>query len=113
MIANYGQTIGKMAMKIKVVDNSTEQKIGYPQAFKREAVPLFFVVLSMTTSAILLNGIDWSNFVLSTLSWILLFIPSSMSLIWSILEIVTMLFDAKSRALHDKIADTVVIKTYE
>jgi uncharacterized RDD family membrane protein YckC len=34
-----------------------------------------------------------------------------MLFIWSILEIVTMLFDDRKRALHDKIAETVVIRT--
>jgi uncharacterized RDD family membrane protein YckC len=48
---------------------------------------------------------------LSALGYILLYLPTGMLAIWSILEIVTMMFDEKNRALHDKIADTVVIKS--
>jgi uncharacterized RDD family membrane protein YckC len=111
MIGKYGQTLGKMAMSIKVVDNATEGKIGYYQSFMREAVPIFLVNAAIIMIAILFTDIDLATFEFSTLGYIILFLPSGMLMIWSILEIVTMLLDKKNRALHDKIADTVVVKT--
>lgn len=111
MIGKYGQTLGKIAMSIKVVDNDTEDKIGYYQSFMREAVPIFQVNAAIIIIALLFTDIDLATFELSTLGYIILFLPSGMLMIWSILEIVTMLIDDKNRALHDKIADTVVVKT--
>ena len=111
MLGKYGQTIGKMIMKVKVVDNATENALTYSQSFMREVVPIFLVNTSIILNVILFNDIDFENFKISTLGYILIFIPSGMLFIWSILEIVTMLFDDKKRALHDKIAETVVIRT--
>lgn len=111
MIGKYGQTIGKMIMKVKVVDKSTEDTISYSQSFMREAVPIFLVNTVILLNYILFSDVDLKTFNLSVLGNILLYLPTGMILIWSVLEIVTMLFDDKNRALHDKIADTVVIKS--
>lgn len=111
MLGKYGQTIGKMIMKVKVVDNTTEDKISYSQSFMREIVPMVLVTTSVLLYFILFSDIDLENFQLSALGYILILLPSAMLAIWSILEIVTMLFDDKNRALHDKVADTVVIRT--
>jgi len=111
MIGKYGQTLGKMVMSIKVVDNISEDKIGYYQSFMREAVPISIVNTSIIIIAVLFTDIDLETFEFLTLGYIILYIPSGMLTIWSILEIVTMLTDEKSRALHDKIADTVVVRS--
>lgn len=111
MLGKYGQTLGKMIMKVKVVDNATENALTYSQSFMREAVPIFLVNTSIILNVILFSDVDFENFKISTLGYILIFIPSGMLFIWSILEIVTMLFDDRKRALHDKIAETVVIRT--
>jgi uncharacterized RDD family membrane protein YckC len=110
MIGKYGQTLGKMVMSIKVVDNISEEKIGYYQSFMREAVPISIVNTSIIIITVLFTDIHLETFELSTLGYIMLNLPSGMLTIWSILEIVTMLTDEKSRALHDKIADTVVVR---
>ncbi len=111
MIGEYGQTLGKMVMSIKVVDNISEDKIGYYQSFMREAVPISIVNTSIIIIAVLSTDIHLETFEFSTLGYIILNLPSGMLTIWSILEIVTMLTDEKSRALHDKIADTVVVRS--
>ena len=111
MLGKYGQTIGKMIMKVKVVDNATEDNLSYSQSFMREIVPMVLVTTSIILNFILFSDVDFENFRVSTLGYILILFPSGMLVIWSILEIVTMLFDDKNRALHDKIADTVVIRT--
>jgi uncharacterized RDD family membrane protein YckC len=111
MLGKYGQTIGKMIMKVKVVDNATEDNLSYSQSFMREIVPMVLVTTSIILNLILFSDVDFKNFKVSTLGYILILFPSGMLVIWSTLEIVTMLFDDKNRALHDKIADTVVIRT--
>ena len=110
MLGKYGQTIGKMVMKVKVVDKTTEDRLSYFQSFMREAVPIFLVNTVLLLNYILFSDIDVKTFNLSALGYVLLYLPLGMIVIWSVLEIVTMLFDEKNRALHDKIADTVVIK---
>lgn len=111
MLGKYGQTIGKMVMKVKVVDKTTEDRLSYFQSFMREAVPIFLVNTVLLLNYILFSDIDVKTFNLSVLGYVLLYLPLGMVVIWSVLEIVTMLFDEKNRALHDKIADTVVIKS--
>ncbi len=111
MIGKYGQTIGKMIMKVKIVDNTTEDSINYSQSFMRELVPMALVTTSIILNFILFSDIDLENFKVSAFGYILILLPSGMLAIWSIIEIVTMLFDNKNRAFHDKIADTVVILT--
>ena len=111
LIGAYGQTYGKMIMKIKVVDFETENKISYSQSLKREIIPLILVNVALVSGYLLFDGIDVQNYEYSLLDKTIIFLPTFMLVIWSILEIVTMLNDDKRRALHDKIADTIVIRT--
>ncbi|MCU4155196.1 RDD family protein [Carboxylicivirga sp. A043] len=100
-----GQTIGKMAANVKVFDKSEEKAVSYKQALYREIVPLGLIGLLQIVS--LFGLLDDTNFVLY-----LTFLVLSVSIVWSIMEIVTMLFDTKRRALHDYIAGTVVLKVH-
>jgi len=111
MLGKYGQTLGKMIMKVKVVDNATENALTYSQSLMRELVPIVLVNTSIILNVILFSDINFEDFKFSTLGYILIFIPPGMLFIWSLLEIVTMLYNDKNRALHDKIAETVVIRT--
>ncbi len=112
MVGLSGQTLGKMVMRIRIVDHQTEEKIGFNQSFKREAIPFFLVNISIFSWFFIFYDVDIKNDELSVFGWIVLFLPSFILLIWSFLEIGTMLLDKKSRALHDKLADTVVVRTY-
>lgn len=111
LLGRFGQTIGKIIMKVKVVDNATENKIGYYQSFMRDVIPLTIVNLALILTLIMVSGQDLGNYEFSTLGKVMLALPGTMLLIWSILEIFTMINSNKNRALHDKIADTVVIRT--
>ncbi len=112
--ARYGQTVGKMVTKVKVVDFKTEQNIGYKQACLRECVPLVLNVV----------GMSWQIFVIFTRDltpaafaqskefedvplWLLAGLPAC----WFLAELLTMLTNEKRRALHDLIAGTVVVRT--
>jgi uncharacterized RDD family membrane protein YckC len=110
LLGKFGQTAGKMITKVKVVDNKSEGNIGYYQALLRDIIPITLVNLFVIISIILYSGVDTKNYQLTTLGSILLNTPAYMLIIWSITEIITMLFNNKNRALHDFVADTVVIR---
>lgn len=109
----YGQTLGKMLLNIKIIDFKSEEKINYNQALVRDSIPLILVNLFFIIAQIITWGQDMTNYSFTTLGYIVLLTPAFMIFIWSILEIVTMLFDSYNRALHDKIAKTVVIRIKE
>lgn len=101
-----GQTLGKTATRIIVLDVSEKRLPGYWQAFLRDSVyigltvvPLFgfwyYLFTGGLESALSHSWLDTS---LIVISWG-----------WFILEIVTMLSNDKRRALHDWIARTVVV----
>lgn len=115
MHARYGQTIGKMVTKVRVVDFRTEGKISWAQAWLREGIPLFlslglvgyevYAILSgRITPSALENGQAYNE---NGPSWSLTLIPG----LWFIAEVLTMLTNKKRRALHDIIAGTVVVRT--
>lgn len=104
----YGQTFGKMIFDIKVVDYKTEGSISLNQALLRDSVPIIMLILLVFFSVFfpLETTEDLSSWKLYTI------IGLSISfLIWHLLEIITMLFNEKNRAIHDYLAGTVVIRT--
>ena len=104
----YGQTFGKMALDVKVVDHLTENHISFKQAFLRDCVPVVMLILLLIASIFVPaeqagETPDWLIYAMMAfgISYFL----------WHLLEIITMLFNEKNRALHDFIAGTVVIRT--
>lgn len=104
----YGQTFGKMAMGVKIVTFPEELPISYFQAFIRD-LPYFFIYFFQTViliSIILFPRLAYNSSLSTTLE-----ILNFAGLAWLLLEIISMLFNEKRRAVHDFIAKTVVIKT--
>lgn len=104
----YGQTLGKMAMKVKVLDVS-ENPINFTQAVIRslpQMLPLF-ITASTLISAMKLSGDASENEILTIAT------AAAYGLygIWGIADIIVCLSSDKKRALHDLIAGTVVVKT--
>lgn len=99
-----------MITKVKVVDQKSENNIGYYQATMRDIIPIIMVNLFVILSIILYSGVDVNHYQLTPLGNMLIKLPSYMLIIWSITEIITMMFNNKNRALHDLIADKVVIR---
>ena len=103
----YGQTLGKMAMKIKVVD-TYEKPITFHHAVLRELPQLSFnfslMFFAMQRNS---NVTETSDFFSYSAENIILFLMLG----WSIADIAVFLVNDKHRALHDFIAGTVVIKT--
>ena len=106
--AHYGQTFGKIVMGVKVVDVS-ETKLSIRQAILRDIVPIFFSVLSIASALPrIFSGLGPYK-TAGELSWID-YGWASGSLIWFLLEVVTMLTNEKRRAVHDFIAGSVVVR---
>ncbi|MFT6783910.1 MAG: putative RDD family membrane protein YckC [Saprospiraceae bacterium] len=106
-----GQTLGKMAMKVRVVDVNTEENIDLRQAFLRDCVPITLMIVLFTYSFILLSGRDDFNISIDFVTLAPIFFIGLLSSTWTLLEIFSMLLNEKSRAVHDIIARTVVVKT--
>jgi uncharacterized RDD family membrane protein YckC len=103
----YGQTIGKMVAKIKVVDVS-ESPITLRQAFLRDCV-----TVGMTTAVLMLllfEKLFGSEDLSPSVTALSMMLGITASL-WSWAEIITMLTNKKRRAIHDFIAGTVVVRT--
>lgn len=104
----YGQTFGKMATDVIVLDEKTESAITFTQAALRDCVPIVSTLIIIGTALLVQIGVisaasDWLITGLSVFTWSML--------IWHLLEVVTMLTNQKRRAIHDYIAGTVVVKT--
>jgi uncharacterized RDD family membrane protein YckC len=116
MHACYGQTVGKMVTKVRVVDLRTEGRISWRQAWLREGVPMVLSLgfLSWIVFLILGRGLDPKTLASREAAlparsgfWLLTALPA----LWFLAEVLTMLTNRKRRALHDFIAGTVVVRT--
>ena len=109
MHGKFGQTLGKMATHVKVLDIS-ENPLTVPQAIKRDIIPLFFSIVGIILVApTILSGaniMDPASIKFDASFYIITFTSAA----WFIVEIITMLFSKKRRALHDFIAGSVVIR---
>ncbi len=115
----WGATLGKMAVKIKVVDEDNGTDIGFRQALMRFSPDALFAVLYLLALMTALHSISSAEY--SGLSWLprheLLQdrLPAGMGVvetlmqIWVWSELVVLLFNKRRRAIHDFIAGTVVI----
>lgn len=107
----YGQTIGKRLMGIKVFDLNESALIGYKNAFLRESVWVIAVIagiiyLTISTS----NTTTFNEVIKATYYDDIVGLTSG---IWLILELITMFFNKKRRALHDFLAGSVVVDLNE
>lgn len=107
--ARYGQTLGKMATCVKVLDVSEERIPTLRQAFIRD---IGYIVLNTLSLGYLIYLVVAGQYVRSAeitslpgqiLAWA--------SLGWFLLEIISMATNDKRRAFHDFIAGTVVVRT--
>ncbi len=104
--ARFGQTLGKMAMKIIVLD-SEERLIGFHQSFLRE-LPLVLLTISMLVIEIRhvsLYGIN-EDFRQTIADNVILLLVT----VWLISDTIVTLVNQRHRALHDFIAGTVVVR---
>ncbi len=102
----YGQTVGKMVAKVRVVDNSGGP-ITFAQAFLRDIAEITYSLIWLAVSFSMVRfgfGLKSEEFLTAT---DYLLIPY---LLWIIVDTVVCLRSSKRRALHDLIAGTVVVR---
>jgi len=117
--ARFGGTPGKLALGIRIT-KPDGSRIGWKEAWKRSAVDLvfsFFVLVLQVWSLFLVDPADYASMKwLQRGSLVLKYYPDSYHTIqmfqniWIWSEFVVLLFNTRKRALHDFIAETVVIK---
>lgn len=106
--ARCGQTLGKMATGVKVLDVSEQSIPSLRQAFLRDIGPIAinsFAFLYLVQ--LVLNDRFAPGAAVNTIPAMILGVAA---MGWFLLEIITMLTNPKRRALHDFIAGTVVVK---
>lgn len=102
----YGQTLGKMAVKVKVYDIEENEAIGYKRAFYRDSPGIiieFIFLIYFFVSSLLIGKNQWIN--PDIFSKVSMFV----GLGWFLIELITMFTNNKRRALHDYLAKSVVI----
>ncbi|MEO5714452.1 MAG: RDD family protein [Luteolibacter sp.] len=107
--ARYGQTIGKWASNVKVLDLSEERVPTLRQAFIRD---IGYIVLNTLTLTYLIYLIVIGQYssgaeIINPTGQILAFAGMG----WFLLEIISMATNSKRRAFHDYIAGTVVVRS--
>ena len=102
-----GQTVGKIYVKVKVLDVA-ENKLGYKRAALRDGIGMVMsMVYAILVHSQIIDGIDPDDIEFNSG---ILTVFAYFTVIWFITELVTMLFNNKRRALHDFIAGSVVVK---
>lgn len=103
----YGQTIGKRVAGIQVISVDEIHLLGLRQAFYRDVI---WVILNFLTAFFLifktLTDLTYTAAQLSIISDAVL---TGISIIWALLELITMMLNPKRRAIHDFMAGSVVI----
>lgn len=106
----FGHTIGKKLIGIKVLDKNEQDLIGVKRAFLRESpwflaqlIGIIFLWINSSVSIGPDRLLDtYTKSMVSLISWI-----------WFFIEILTMYFSQKRRALHDFLAGSVVVNYVE
>ena len=110
----YGATLGKMACKIKVV-NENQEFISLDQAFGRYIPWAISVIITLMSSTRMYLSAEFQN--LNTYMDLTAFSQNdplnTISTIYSLIFLIivgSLIFDKHKRGFHDKIAKTMVIK---
>jgi uncharacterized RDD family membrane protein YckC len=111
MHARYGQTLGKMATRVKVLDVSEERIPTLRQAFLRDIGYIIPNVGSLIYLFTLVLSGRYSHD--AEVEGAPAMILSLAALAWFLLELASMATNRKRRALHDFIAGTVVVSIDE
>ncbi|MDE2886872.1 MAG: RDD family protein [Gemmatimonadota bacterium] len=108
----YGQTVGKMVTRVLIVDAKTNGPISFRHAFLRDSIAILIMVPAIAIDAYELaiskmKNEPWPSGEFSTGgAWAFLVV-----VVWLLAEVITMLTNARRRAIHDFVAGTVVVRT--
>ena len=103
----YGQTIGKWVANVRVVDIGETRLLTLWQSILRDSFDLLAQVILLVYYSVLVSKTDDDKYILNDFR----FGADSPFLWWTVLELITMLSNAKRRAIHDFIARSVVVRT--
>lgn len=107
----YGMTIGKWVARIKVIDVSESKNITLRQAFLRDIAFVILTIVDITVDILVRRSWEIGD-IPGYIYWVST-VAGSAALLWTLLEIISMLTNSKRRAIHDFIAGTVVVRTDE
>lgn len=105
----FGQTVGKMFTRVRVVNALTEEPITFRHALLRDCVAISISIPLLIYNSYLLlieSPVRESSALNELANW-----TTYIRGIWWLVEIITMLTNDKRRAVHDFIAGTVVVRT--
>ena len=103
----YGQTLGKMATKIKVLTLDETRNLSILQSLLRDSFCILVQTVGLIYFIVQLISADSSTTeLLDSFDHFV----GTVGLVWLLLELVSMLTNEKRRAIHDFIAGSVVIK---
>ncbi len=111
--ARYGQTLGKMATRVKVLDVSEERLPTLRQAFIRDIGEIIPSMLFLGYAIlIVLFGRSAKPSEFTSFFGEIFFVTGiGMGAVgWFLVEIITMATNIKRRALHDYLAGTIVVR---
>lgn len=106
--AKTGQTIGKRVSGVKVMDVSEERLPTWQQSLMRDS---FYVAMNVFALLYFIYLVITRKYFEATeINAIPNMIIGISALVWFVIEIITMATNSKSRAFHDYLAKTVVVK---
>ena len=119
-IGRWGQTVGKMAMKIRVV-TVAGQPAGFTRALSRHSVDLVFSIiqvaltiseyLSVASAEYDMLDLRGKAHLLRQHEHPITSTLGALNWLWIASELIVLLFNEKRRAIHDFLGGTVVIHT--
>jgi uncharacterized RDD family membrane protein YckC len=107
--AYRGQTVGKKAQGIKVMDVSEQRLPSLKQALLRDIGAVVFSTCALVYFVYLVAVHKYDQPFSVSSNWPMLALGFA-NLGWFLLEIITMFTNSKRRAFHDLIAGTVVVR---
>ncbi len=116
--AFFGATLGKMATGIQLRQLNLDE-VGWSESLKRNSIDYLFAVGTISSTAILLLTIPSENVLNLSIEEFAEFSSNRttildstivvLSFIWTVSEVIVLLFNKKKRAIHDFLAGTVVV----
>lgn len=102
----FGQTVGKMVMKLKVVDVS-ERPITLKQAFLRD---IFYLIVAPLVPIVGWTFAFSGRTSVAESRYAIELVSSILTFLWLIVDTFVCVKHEKDRALHDLIAGTIVVR---
>jgi uncharacterized RDD family membrane protein YckC len=105
--AKYGQTLGKKLMDIKLLEITERNLLTLKMSFARESIWLIgeVIILIIYVPKILHSAGD-STYIYQSYSGY----ASLLTVIWALVELISMVLNSKKRSIQDIIANSIVIK---